>query len=138
VAINRFQENRGDSIPAADRDATIAPYSVSQWLSQANGAVPDYRAGFVEGVLLGAGNDGSVVTGTEPNVAPAYADGFLAAHTVSYALNNTKAHYQAALRYLGFDASGPSPLCSGAYASMLVKFGYKPLANTGGVTCIKS
>ncbi|WP_033289379.1 substrate-binding domain-containing protein [Amycolatopsis jejuensis] len=139
VTIKRFQENEASTIAEGDQASAIAPYSVAQWVAQANGVVTDKRAGFFEGTLTGAGSDASPVSGSAPNYAPAFADGFLGARTVYYVLDTRSPSYEAALNAVGFDASGPSPLCNGSLAGTLSKYGFKPLAaNANGVTCTLS
>ncbi|SEP20186.1 substrate-binding domain-containing protein [Amycolatopsis saalfeldensis] len=136
VTIKRMQENEGDTIPAADQATAIAPYSVAQFVAQGNGAVTDKRAGFFEGTLTDAGSDGAPVSGTAPNLVPAFADGFLGARTVYFVLDTRSPSFDAALNVVGFDAAGPSKLCSGSLSATLTKFGFKPLAaDANGVTC---
>ncbi|QWF83401.1 substrate-binding domain-containing protein [Amycolatopsis sp. CA-230715] len=139
VTVNRFQENEGDTIPAADRDTAIAPYSIAQWVAQGNNAVSDKRAGFFAGTLTGAGSDAAPVSGTSGDYAPAFTDGFRGARTVYHVLDNRSKSYGQALRGVGFDDAGPSPLCNGDLDATLKHFGFKPLAaDSTGVTCDKS
>ncbi|GAA1031986.1 MULTISPECIES: substrate-binding domain-containing protein [Amycolatopsis] len=136
VTINRFQENEGNTIEAGKQSTAIAPYSVAQWVAQGNGVVSDKRAGFFEGTLTGAGSDSAPVSGSAPNFAPAFADGFLGARFVYYVLDTRSPSYGAALNAVGFDDAGPSPLCNGSLASTLSQYGFKPLAaDDSGVTC---
>jgi phosphate transport system substrate-binding protein len=137
VTINRFQEDDATTIPVADQATAIAPYSVTRWIAQGNTAVPDKRAGFFEGTLTGAGSDSTPVSGSAGTYAPAYNDTFVGARTVYHVLNTTRPRYPAALNVLGFDSTGPSPLCRGALGSTLSKFGFKPLASNAGATCTK-
>ncbi len=138
VTIKRFQENEGNTIQAGDQSSAIAPYSVAQWVAQGNGVVSDKRAGFFEGTLTGAGSDGAPVSGSAPNYAPAFADGFLGARFVYYVLDTRSPSHDAALNAVGFDSSGPSPLCNGSLAGTLSQYGFKPLAPVNGVTCTLS
>ncbi|WP_326835430.1 substrate-binding domain-containing protein [Amycolatopsis rhabdoformis] len=136
VTIHRMEENEANTIAAADQATAIAPYSVAQWVAQGNGVVSDKRAGFFEGTLTGAGSDAAPVSGTAGTFAPAFADSFLGARTVYFVLDNRSPSYSAALNVVGFDASGPSKLCSGGLASLLDDYGFKPLAaDANGVTC---
>ncbi|MER6763806.1 substrate-binding domain-containing protein [Amycolatopsis sp. NPDC000746] len=139
VTIKRFQENDATTIPAADRPGAIALYSVAQWVSQGNGVVSDKRAGFFEGTLTSAGSDTAPVSGSAPNYAPAYSDGFLGSSFVYHVIDTRSPSHDAALNVVGFDPNGPSPLCNGSYASVLAQYGFKPLpANSAGVTCVRS
>jgi phosphate transport system substrate-binding protein len=54
-------ENDGTAVPAEDRAAAVLPYSVAQWVAQANGASPDLRAE----VLVGALDDNGAGGGEE-------------------------------------------------------------------------
>jgi phosphate transport system substrate-binding protein len=136
VTIKRMQENEANTIPAADQATAISPYSVAQFVAQGNGATTDKRAGFFEGTLTGAGSDVAPVSGTAPNLVPAFADTFLGARTVYFVLDTRSPSFSAALNVVGFDSTGPSKLCSGSLSSTLTKFGFKPLAaNASGVTC---
>ncbi|MFD2416364.1 substrate-binding domain-containing protein [Amycolatopsis pigmentata] len=139
VTVHTFQENEGATIPAADQAAAIAPYSAAQWVAQANGTATDKRGGFFEGDLTGAGTDGvPIVARTGAKWAPNFSDGFLGSRTVYYVLDSRSPSYRAALRYVGFDATGGSPLCSGSLAGTLSDYGFKPLAKNGnGITCTK-
>ncbi|MFD2470513.1 substrate-binding domain-containing protein [Amycolatopsis silviterrae] len=139
VSVKRYQENDATTIPAADRPAAIALYSVAQWVAQGNGVVNDKRAGFFEGTLTGAGSDGAPVSGTAPNYAPAYTDGFLGGRGIYHVIDTRSPSYEAALNAIGFDLNGPSPLCGGRYAHILTQHGFKPLPpGPGGVTCTRS
>ncbi|WP_344422537.1 PstS family phosphate ABC transporter substrate-binding protein [Amycolatopsis minnesotensis] len=139
VTINRFQENEGNTIPAADQAAAIAPYSIAQWVAQGNNAVSDKRAGFFAGTLTGAGSNGAPVSGAAGSYAPAFTDGFLGARTVYHVLDTRSKSYGQALRGVGFDSTGQSPLCHGDLNATLKTFGFKPLAaNSAGTTCVKS
>ncbi|WP_406634576.1 PstS family phosphate ABC transporter substrate-binding protein [Amycolatopsis sp. WGS_07] len=139
VAVHRFREHDATTIPAADRPTAIAPYSVAQWAEQGNGVVSDKRAGFLAGTLIGAGSDASPVAGTPQNYVPAYGEGFLGAHSVYYVVDTRLPSHDAAVNAIGFDQTGPSPLCAGSYASILAQYSFKPLpASPAGITCTLS
>jgi phosphate transport system substrate-binding protein len=137
VTIHRFQDSQLDTIPAADQATAIAPQSVAQWVIQANGVASDKRAGFFEGTLTQAGSDSSpVAQDASGKWIPAYAPTLLGAHPVYFVINTSSASYSAALDVVGFDATGPSSLCSGALASTISSYGFKPLpADAHGITC---
>jgi phosphate transport system substrate-binding protein len=139
VTINRFQENDATSIPTADQNSAITPFSIAQWVAQGNAApgVTDKRAGFFEGTLTGAGSDGPPVTGTPGTYAPAFLDAFIGARTVYHVLDTRTPSYGAALNVVGYDATGPSPLCAGSLSSTLTQYGFKPLPLTAGLACTK-
>ena len=138
VTISRFQENDATTIPTADLASAITPYSVAQFVAQGNNVVTDKRNGFFEGTLTGAGSDGPPVSGTAaPNYAPAFLDTFIGARTVYHVLDTRGPSYGAALNIVGYDATGPSPLCAGSLSSTLTKYGFQPLPLTAGVYCTK-
>lgn len=140
--VHTAAENDGSAIPADDRPAAILPYSVAQWVAQANGAGNDVRAavevGAVDGLNPVAGPDANgryqpdatVINGAFPGV-----------RTVYNVLDTRLPSYPQALRVVGFDASGAGYLCSGAPAvtQLLETFGFTPLPATGtGGTCTLS
>jgi phosphate transport system substrate-binding protein len=139
VTISRFQENDATRIPAADQASAAAPFSVASWVAQGNAApgVTDKRAGFFEGTLTGAGSDGPPVTGAPGTYAPAFLDAFIGARTVYHVLDTRGPSYGAALNIVGYDGTGPSPLCAGSMVGTLNTYGFKPLPLTAGVTCTK-
>jgi phosphate transport system substrate-binding protein len=137
VTISRFQENDATTIAAADQASAIAPYSIAQWVAQGNSVVADKRAGFFEGTLTGAGSDGPPVTGAPGTYAPAFLDAFLGARTVYHVVDTRTPSYGAALNVVGYDGTGPSPLCAGDLASTLTQYGFKPLPLTAGLACTK-
>lgn len=142
LTINRFQENDGSSIPAADRATAIAPYSDAQWVAQGNTVETDKRAGFTVNKLTGAGSDGDQVSGTEGNYAPAFADTYLGSRTVFHILDNRTPAYDQAKRAVGFDegddASTASPLCGGQLAGLITQYGFKTISGDNGLSCTLS
>jgi phosphate transport system substrate-binding protein len=123
-------ENDGFAVPDADRAAAVLPYSVAQWVAQANGAGTDLRSGVAVGALGGQqpvggpGPDGryqpddTVVNGGFPGV-----------RTVYNVLDTRLPSYRQALRVVGFDADGPGFLCAGspAVTALLKTYGFTPL-----------
>jgi phosphate transport system substrate-binding protein len=100
-------ENDGSAVPAADRATAILPYSVAQWVAQANGVVADPR----DGVRIGAIDGSSPVTGPDPDghYAPdaTVIASFPGARTVYNVLDTRLPSYGQALRVVGSDSSGP-------------------------------
>ncbi|GAB3567795.1 substrate-binding domain-containing protein [Amycolatopsis endophytica] len=139
VTIHRMQENDATTIAAGDAGTAIAPYSVAQWVAQANAVVTDKRAGFFEGTLTGADSDVAPVgvNATSGKWEPTFLPAFRGARTVYHVLDTRSLSYGAALNIVGFDASGPSPLCSGALNTLISDYGFQPLG-TSGVTCTLS
>ncbi|RZQ59681.1 substrate-binding domain-containing protein [Amycolatopsis suaedae] len=132
VTIKRHQEHDAAAIPAADRAAAITPFSVAQFVAQGNGIVTDKRAGFDVRPLSGAGYDGALYATEGGKLVPAFADTFLGARTVYHIVDTRSVSYGQAVNAVGFDASGPSPLCAGTLNDTLELYGFKPL--TGGCT----
>jgi phosphate transport system substrate-binding protein len=132
-------ENDGTAVPAADRAGAVLPYSVAQWVAQANGAVADVRAGVVVGPLggenpvSGPDADGRFV----PNAAVVNGGTFPGVRTVYNVLDTRLPSYGQALRVVGFDAAGPGFLCAGSptVTALLTRFGFTPLP---GNTCTRS
>ncbi|MFC4086483.1 substrate-binding domain-containing protein [Amycolatopsis samaneae] len=142
VTITRFQENDATSIDAANRANAIAPFSVAQWIAQGNGVTSDKRAGFTVNRLTGAGSDGDLVTGSAGSYKPAFADTFIGSRIVYYVLDTRTRRYGQAKRAVGFDdgdtAATASPLCGGKLADIITKYGFKTVAGTGDLTCVKA
>ena len=126
------QENDGTAVPAADRPGAILPYSVAQWVGQANGGTPDLRGGVVVGAIGGENPvSGPDASGRyEPNAAVVGGSTFVGVRTVYNVLDTRLPSYAQAKRIVGFDATGPGFLCSGkqAVTAILKKFGFTPLA----------
>jgi phosphate transport system substrate-binding protein len=135
-------ENDGTAVPAEDRPAAILPYSVAQWVTQANGATTDVRSAVEIGALDGQNPVSGPDTGGrfQPNDTVINAT-FLGARTVYNVLDSRLASYPQALRVVGFDTSGPGYLCSGmpAIAALLKNYGFTPLtADATGNTCTRA
>jgi phosphate transport system substrate-binding protein len=133
-------ENDGTAIPDADRAAAILPYSVAQWVAQANGASADARAGVEIGAIGGqnpvAGPDGE---GRYRPEATVINGDFRGVRTVYNVLDTRLPSYGQALRAVGFDATGPGFLCSGdaAVTDLLTTFGFTPLpVDDSGNACV--
>jgi len=133
------QENSGAAIvanvPASDLDRVISPYSVAQWVSQANGAVDDIRAGFTIRNINGVD---PVIEGppAAPNTAVINDGSFIGSRLVYNVLDTRSPAYTDALRAVGFDGAGPSVLCSGGYSAILLEYGFTPLPTVGGNACL--
>lgn len=136
-------ENDGSAVPAEDRAAAVLPYSVAQWVAQANGAGADVRAGARIGSLggenpvLGPDADGRY----EPNAAVINGTTFPGVRTVYNVLDTRLPSYGQALRVVGHDATGPGYLCSGSASvtALLKKYGFTPLpADAAGSTCVRA
>jgi phosphate transport system substrate-binding protein len=141
-AVKTATENDGTAIPADDRATAVLPYSVAQWVAQANGASADLRAG----VEIGAVGGQDPVAGPDaegrfaPNAA-AISGGFPGVRTVYNVLDTRLPSYPQALRVVGFDATGPGFLCAGApsVAATLTTYGFTPLpADAAGNTCTRA
>jgi phosphate transport system substrate-binding protein len=139
-AVKTAGENDGSAVPATDRDAAILPYSVAQWVAQANTASTDNRDGITIGALAGehpvAGPDAAgryrpntaAINGTIPGV-----------RTVYNILDTRLPSHGQALRIVGFDTDGPGFLCSGTTATTLTEYGFTPLpADATGNTCTRA
>ncbi len=136
-------ENDGTAVPAADRPAAVLPYSVAQWVAQANGAVTDVRSGVEVGSLGGENPvSGPDAAGRyEPNAGVINGGTFPGVRTVYNVLDTRLPSYGQALRVVGFDATGPGYLCSGSTAvtAVLKTYGFTPLpADATGNTCVRS
>lgn len=136
-AVKTFQENTGTSVPSVERAKAVLPYSAAQFVAQGNRIVPDARAG----VRIGAiGGKNPVLTSGgrfSPN-AKVYRDArFAGARDVFHVLDVRSPSYNDAVRFVGFDASGPGALCSGALNSTLTQYGFVPNAELAGAqgTC---
>jgi phosphate transport system substrate-binding protein len=136
-------ENDGVAVPAADRATAVLPYSVAQWVAQANGASTDVRAGAGIG-LLGGENpvSGPDAAGRyEPNAGVINGTTFVGVRTVYNVLDTRLPSYQQALRVVGYDTAGPGFLCSGSagVTALLKKYGFTPLpADGAGSTCTRA
>jgi phosphate transport system substrate-binding protein len=140
--IRTAAENDGTAVTAADRSTAILPFSVAQWVAQANGASTDARAD----ILIGAIDAQNPVSGPdsdgryEPNTT-AVNGTFPGARTVYNVLDTRLSSYPQALRVVGFDATGPGYLCAGttAVTALLKTYGFTPLtADESGNTCTLS
>ncbi len=139
-AIRIAGENDGTAVAAGDRPTAILPYSVAQWVAQANGVGTDVRAQAVVGALDGqqpvAGPDEG--GRYQPNTSVINA-GFPGVRTVYNVLDTRLPSYPQALRVVGFDADGPGFLCSGAAAATLTTYGFTPLdRDVAGNACIRA
>lgn len=141
-AVRTAAENDGTAVPADDQAAAVLPFSVAQWVAQANAASPDLRTGVRIGALDGqnpiAGPDD---TGKYAPNAAVVNGGFPGVRTVYNVLDTRLPSYTQALRVVGFDAAGPGYLCAGSSAvtATLTTYGFTPLtADTSGNTCTLS
>ncbi|MEP6798789.1 MAG: substrate-binding domain-containing protein [Lapillicoccus sp.] len=130
-------ENDGSAIPAASRANAIVPFSAGAWIAQGNGVVPDTRNGIKIGKVKVGGKTFAPVAGTsgayKPNAA-AFNEGsaYPGARYVFHNVDNRAPQYGPALRFIGFDATGKSKLCSGAFATTLKQYGFQALSNLAG------
>jgi phosphate transport system substrate-binding protein len=136
-------ENDGAAVPPADRSAAILPYSVAQWVAQANGASTDLRAGSLIGAIGGEQPvKGPDAEGRyEPDTAVINGVSFPGVRTVYNVLDTRLPSYGQALRVVGFDATGPGYLCAGGagVTAMLKRYGFTPLpADASGNTCTRA
>jgi phosphate transport system substrate-binding protein len=135
-------ENDGSAVPAHDRADAILPYSVAQWVAQANGASTDLRSGLRIGAIAGQNPVSGPDAAGRYQPDPAVINGdFPGVRTVYNVLDTRLPSYPQALRVVGFDATGPGYLCSGtpAVASILTTFGFTPLPpGDGGNACTRA
>jgi len=136
-------ENDGTAVAASDRATAVLPYSVAQWVAQANGASGDVRGGAQVGAIGGENPvSGPDADGRyEPNAAVINGSTFPGVRTVYNVLDTRLPSYGQSLRVVGFDATGPGFLCAGSadVTSLLKKYGFTPLpADGAGNTCTKS
>ncbi|MEJ7583542.1 MAG: substrate-binding domain-containing protein [Acidimicrobiales bacterium] len=119
----RVQENSGAAVLAAERAFAIVPYSFAQHTAQANGAVPDLRAG----AQLGS------INGVAPTATTISNGSFLG---VRYVYNVTKQGSPAFARTLNFVGVRPAAdggngfICSdnANVQAAISRFGFVPLA----------
>lgn len=143
-AVKSFQENDATSIQAVDVSsrAAILPFSAAQYVAQANqvrlpngSSVVDRR----NNVQIGSLGGQTPITTTGGRVAPdtaVYNSTYVGARNVYHVVDTRTVSYTEAVRYVGFDSTGPSQLCSGTYAGTLSNFGFAPLgADRTGSTC---
>lgn len=127
-AVQTFQENTGNTIPSGDRAKAIAPYSAAQYIAQANKVEGDVRAGAKIGTL--GGKQAAFLnssTGKYQANTTTYRDTtYVAARDVFHVLDVRSPSYTDALRFVGFDASGPGALCKGAFNSTITQYGFVP------------
>lgn len=135
--VTQVAENDGSAIPSALRANAIVPFSAGSWIAQGNAVVPDTRNAITLGKVT-VGSTTFALTGGSagaytPNAA-AYKEGsaYPGARYVFHNVDNRAPQYGPALRFIGFDATGKSKLCSGAYASTLKQYGFQALANISG------
>lgn len=133
-----MEENHGNTVAAADRPAAIAPYSVAQWVAQANGAVPDSRGG----AFIGRQNGQNPVSGPDangrfspnPNVINE-GSSFIGVRTVFNVIDSRLGSAGQARRFVGDNSDGGAPgyLCSGTseVVNTLTTFGFTPFTDDG-------
>jgi phosphate transport system substrate-binding protein len=134
-------ENDGSAVATGDRPAAVLPYSVAQWVAQANGAVGDVRSGIEIGAIGGLNPVTGPDAGRYQPDAAVINGGFPGVRTVYNILDPRLPSYPQALRAVGFDASGPGFLCGGTsdVTGLLRTFGFTPLPPAGdGNTCTLS
>ena len=139
-AVNVVQENTGNAVPVADRFNAILPYSVAQWVAQANqpDGLPDKRGN----VLIGqqdvsvdntenpvAGPDGSGKYSPNPDVVQEGGD-FVGIRYVFNVTDTRLPDYGQVLRFIGTDGDGPGYLCNGnaEVTGTLTTYGFQPLS----------
>jgi ABC-type phosphate transport system substrate-binding protein len=144
-AVIPTQENSGELIDTNNDEAeAIVPYSAGNWIAQGNGVVtPDQRHGQEIGNLNGS----DFVAGTGP-FTPGSAlveenvrlvDPTPTVPGVRFIFNvvdSAGPSYVTAKRYVGFqnvNQGQTSPLCRGAFASLVSSYGFNPLDNTPAV-----
>lgn len=124
-----------DRVQSAALGRVIAPHFVAQWVAQGNGVLDDARSGLYMGNVNGLDliDDGPPLA---PNRTVINSGGFTGVHSAYNVLDTRSPSYTDALRAVGFDATGPGVLCSGALASVLIEYGYTPLPIVGGNACL--
>ncbi len=137
-AVKTFQENTGNTVPTADQNSAILPYSAGQFIAQANGVITDVRAGAQIGKIDGKTPVAvNTTTGAlKPNTAVYRSTTFPGSRDVFHVVDVRSPSYNDALRFIGFDAAGPGALCNGAFNSTITKFGFVPnvkLAGSNGI-----
>jgi phosphate transport system substrate-binding protein len=133
-------ENDGSAVPAEDRAGAILPFSVAQWVAQANGVSADLRAtaqvGGIDGLNPVSGPDSNGKFQPDQDVING---AFIGVRTVYNVLDTRLPSYAQALRAVGFDETGPGYLCSGSAATTLTAYGLTPLAaDATGNACTQS
>jgi ABC-type phosphate transport system substrate-binding protein len=117
---NRVEENHGNAVVSANRPNAILPYSFAQWTAQANGVVPDDRAGAVEGQI----------NGVTPNATTINNGTFLGRRYVYHVLKNTGPSYAAGLTFAGVTSSAVGYVCSNAAQATITQYGF--VSNASG------
>lgn len=160
--LEETQENSGLDIAADGAvETAISPYSVANWIAQANDTAPDQRAGQELGGL--GGQAYTVLSGGKYSANPTIVNEsqvrlvnsnptYPGVRFVFNVVDSASPSYDEALRFVGFDNSGTyepadsreyrkSSLCSGAFAEVIENKGFTPLdetispTNTLGSTC---
>ncbi len=135
--VTQVPENDGSVIPSASRPNAIVPFSAGAWIAQGNAVVPDTRNGIKIGKVKVGTKAIYPVAGTAGSYAPnagAFSETstYPGARYVFHNVDNRAPQYGPTLRFIGFDATGKSKLCSGAYAATLKQYGFQALPNTAG------
>lgn len=136
-AVTQVAENDGSAIPTASRANAIVPFSAGSWIAQGNKVTPDTRSGSTIGKVVVGSATFTPVAGAPGSYKPAaiaFKEGsaYPGARYVFHDVDVTSPQYGPALRFVGFDGSGKSKLCSGAYGATLKTYGFLPLSNTAG------
>ncbi len=135
--VTQVAENDGSAIPSAERTTAIVPFSAGSWIAQSGNKVPDARASITIGsVKIGS----AAVNPVKKSLAKfipnpkAYNETstYPGARYIFHDLDNRAPQYSASLRFIGFDGSGRSKLCSNAFAADLKTYGFLPLTNLAG------
>lgn len=147
--VPEIQENSGNLVPAGDRQDAILPYSVAQYIAQANGVVPDKRGGAFAGQQEAASGVENPVSGPDaggkftPNPAVIKETGgdFLGIRFVYNIIDSTMPQYEQAKNWVGFDSDGPGYICdinNSDVQDNLTLFGFQPLSQkaANGNTCV--
>ncbi|WUI02376.1 substrate-binding domain-containing protein [Spirillospora sp. NBC_00431] len=134
--VTEIQEHDGRAVPTGDRYNAILPYSVAQWVAQANNVVDDKRGTVVVGHQENAAGVQNPVSGPDgngkytPDTGIVTEDSeFLGVRYVYNVLDSRIPSYGQALRFAGQDGSGPGYLCDGnsQVTGILTDYGFSPL-----------
>ncbi|MGH3242232.1 MAG: substrate-binding domain-containing protein [Spirillospora sp.] len=134
--VTDVQEHDGRAVPTGDRYNAILPYSVAQWVAQANNVVEDKRGTVVIGRQETTGGTLNPVNGPDgngryaPNTAVVKENPtFLGVRSVYNVLDGRVSSYSQTLRFAGQDGTGPGYLCDGnsEVTGILTNYGFSPL-----------
>jgi phosphate transport system substrate-binding protein len=112
----RVEENHGNQVASANRARAILPYSFAQWTAQANGVIPDDRAGATLGKI----------NGVTPNATTVNNGTFLGRRWVYNVAKTGSPSYAAAVNFIGVKSSGNGFLCADtpSVQSIITTYGF--------------